>query len=101
MDTGRISEGPGGSPDLGSSGSDKGGIRSVFAENHIAHRGLSNHPLTAAGEGFFPLFFKGFRRGRPLPAAASKTALEIARRTAIGTAIPQALRAEHHGMHDP
>src|ERR1700694_1716992 len=54
MDTGRISEGPGGSPGLVSSGSDKGEIRSVLAQNHIAYRGLPNHPR----ERFFPSFFQ-------------------------------------------
>src|ERR1700687_4779101 len=52
MDTGRISEGAGGSPGLVSSGSDKGEIRSVLAGNHIAYRGPPNHPYPVRATGF-------------------------------------------------
>src|ERR1700676_1880646 len=52
METGRISEGAGGSPGFVSSVSDKGEIRSVLVTNHIAHRGRQNHPLLDSGSGF-------------------------------------------------
>src|SRR6202035_1500589 len=70
MDTGRISEGPGGSPGLVSSGSDKGEIRSVLAQNHIAYRGLPNHPR----ERFFPSFFQRLTRSARGFATAGKAA---------------------------
>src|SRR4029079_12078281 len=44
METGRISEGSGGSPGVLFSGSDKGESGQFSAENHIAHRGSDNHP---------------------------------------------------------
>src|SRR5258708_18025521 len=44
METGRISEGSGGSPGVLSSGSDKGKSGQFSAENHKAHRGSDNHP---------------------------------------------------------
>src|SRR5476651_1357041 len=66
MDTGRISEGAGGSPDFVSSVSDKGGIRSVLDQNHIAYRGRPNHPR----DRFFPPFFQRLTRSaRPFATA--------------------------------
>jgi hypothetical protein len=56
MDTGRISDGAGGSPGLVSSGSDKGKIRSILVGNHIAHHGLQNHPKAIPANGFFLRF---------------------------------------------
>jgi hypothetical protein len=56
MDTGRISDGAGGSPGLVSSGSDKGKIRSILVENHIAHHGLQNHPKATPVNGIFLRF---------------------------------------------
>ena len=69
---GRISEGAGGSPGFVSSGSDKGGFRSGFAANHIAHRGPPNHPLAGSRHRFFPSFFQRLTRPVALCAPAPK-----------------------------
>src|ERR1035438_5960811 len=73
MDTGRISEGAGGSPGFESSVSDKGGIRSVLDENHIAHRGRPNHPLTGLGPRFFSSFFQRLTSVEGLPQRGPET----------------------------
>src|SRR5437879_3415030 len=57
METGRISEGSGGSPGLLSSGSDKGESGQFSAENHIAHRGSDNHPEALRTRCFSARFF--------------------------------------------
>src|SRR4029453_9494740 len=57
METGRISEGAGGSPGLLSSGSDKGESGQFSAENHIAHRGSDNHPEAGWESRFSVRFF--------------------------------------------
>src|SRR6266403_1599909 len=80
METGRISEGPGGSPGLESSGSDKGEIRSVLASNHIAHRGLQNHPKRALMSGFSLRFSRDLRGTRGPSLQPGKTALQGVRR---------------------
>src|SRR6185369_5061276 len=61
METGRISEGSGGSPGLLSSGSDKGESGQFSAENHIAHRGSDNHPEAFRGSCFSARFFMDLR----------------------------------------
>src|SRR5256885_8252909 len=57
METGRISEGSGGSPGLLSSGSDKGESGQFWLKNHIAHRRSNNHPEALPSSGFSALFF--------------------------------------------
>src|SRR5665213_1066615 len=67
MDTGRISEGTGGSPGGLSSGSDKGEIRSVLDYESYSVSRPSKPPLNAFGEWFLPSFFQrltGLTRGR-------------------------------------
>jgi hypothetical protein len=58
MDTGRTSEGAGGSPGFWSSLSDKDDFQSGFAENHIAHRAPSSHPARDLGNRIFQLIFQ-------------------------------------------
>src|SRR5947209_19720021 len=70
MDTGRISEGAGGSPEFVSSGSDKGGIRISFTRESYSVSGGSKPPLTHPRERFFPSFFQRLR-GSPIVAAAA------------------------------
>src|ERR1700709_1090857 len=77
METGRISEGAGGSPGLLSSGSDKGESGQFSAENHIAHQGSDNHP-TALWPGCFSLRFF-----MDLPGSETGPA-ECSRRTNLG-----------------
>src|ERR1700712_3139178 len=57
METGRISEGAGGSPGLFSSGSDNGGSGQFSREDHIAYRGSNNHPGAPQPSGFSLRFF--------------------------------------------
>src|SRR5258705_12248718 len=75
MDTGRISEGAGGSPGFVSSGSDKGEIRSILGPNHIAYRGPPNHPLTGLPDRFFSSFFQRLTSPSALFAGAGKPPL--------------------------
>src|SRR5437764_2204497 len=77
MDTGRISEGAGGSPEFVSSGSDKGGIRISFTRESYSVSGGSKPPLTHPGERFFPSFFQRLRGSPIVAAAAPKTSVEI------------------------
>src|SRR5664279_2602716 len=81
METGRISEGPGGSPGLESSGSDKGEIRSVLASNHIAHWTLQNHPKRAGAGRFSLRFSRDLRGPLGLWSRPGKTVLQAARQT--------------------
>src|SRR5205085_9060404 len=77
MDTGRISEGAGGSPEFVSSGSDKGGIRISFTRESYSVSGGSKPPLTHPRERFFPSFFQRLR-GSPIAATATpKTCFEM------------------------
>src|SRR5579864_4757179 len=57
METGRMSEGPCGSPGFVSSVSDKGRIRSVLVANHIAHWSPQNHPKGPSRRLFSLRFF--------------------------------------------
>ena len=57
METGRISEGPDGSPGLSSSVSAKGESGQFLAGNHIAYRGSGSPPRPGSGARFFPSFF--------------------------------------------
>src|SRR4051794_18195112 len=58
MDAGRISEGPGGSPGVVSSASDKGGIRSVLARESYSVSRAFKPPLKGCRGRFFPSFFQ-------------------------------------------
>src|SRR6267142_4935891 len=101
METGRISEGSGGSPGVLSSGSDKGKSGQFSAENHIAHRGSDNHPEARWRGRFSARFFMD------LPGS------EAARLALLGTCISGtgnrtpnrgscvALLAENERVHDP
>src|ERR1700730_7648649 len=64
METGRMSEGTGGSPGSLSSGSDKGKSGRFFVRNHIAHRGPLNHPIVTAESGFSLRFSRDLRGPR-------------------------------------
>src|SRR3954454_7984600 len=77
MDTGRISEGAGGSPEFVSSGSDKGGIRISFTRESYSVSGGSKPPLTHSRERFFPSFFQRLRGSPIVAAAAPKTCFEM------------------------
>src|SRR5258705_8485483 len=93
MDTGRISEGAGGSPGFVSSGSDKGEIRSILGPNHIAYRGPPNHPLTGLPERIFSSFFQRLTSPSALSAAAAKPPLfEAEKRLAWGPRFSQSNR---------
>src|SRR5258708_13045892 len=92
MDTGRISEGAGGSLGGVSSGSDKGGIRCVFGVESYSASGLPKPPLTGQRERFFSSFFQRLTPRARLRAAALNRA--------AGTS-SRALRAEHDRVHDP
>src|ERR1700730_6577909 len=61
METGRMSEGTGGSPGSLSSLSDKGKSGRFFVRNHIAHRGPLNHPIVTADSGFSLRFSRDLR----------------------------------------
>src|SRR5579864_1749175 len=61
METGRISEGPGGSPGLVSSGSDKGENPVDSSWESYSASGASKPPLSAQGKLFFPSFFQRLR----------------------------------------
>src|SRR5260370_37000762 len=85
MDTGRISEGAGGSPGFVSLGSDKGEIRSILGPNHIAYRGPPNHPQTGLTERFFSSFFQRLTRpSAPSTEAGKPTVLKAEKRLAWG-----------------
>src|SRR5438309_7076621 len=58
METGRISDGAGGSPGVVSSGSDKGENPVGFVRNHIAHRRPKNHPGRVLATAFSLRFYK-------------------------------------------
>jgi hypothetical protein len=103
---GRISEGAGGSPGFVSSGSDKGGFRSGFAENHIAYRGSPNHPLAGRRDRFFPSFFQRLTRPVALCAPAPKPSLGMrsagtSSRGENASARAALLLPKHGGGHDP
>src|SRR5258708_32706198 len=89
MDTGRISEGAGGSPGFVSSGSDKGGIRQFFVIESYSASGALKPPLTGHRARFFPSFFQRLTRSARLAAGATNPA--------TGTA----LIAKRDGVHDP
>src|SRR5262245_34380490 len=59
METGRISEGSGGSPGFSSSGFDKGGIRAGSNWESYSVSGLESPPPGGPGRGFFCSFFHG------------------------------------------
>src|SRR6266700_3510755 len=74
MDTGRISEGPGGSPGLVSSVSDKrGNPVSSRWESYSVSR-VSKPPLTDRGHRFFPSFFQRLTGSAAAFAAAGEPA---------------------------
>src|SRR5712675_3541108 len=92
MDTGRISEGAGGSPGFVSSGSDKGGIRSILGPNHIAYRGPPNHPQTGLPDRFFSSFFQRLTRPSVPSAEAGKPTVLQAKNGSPGDrAFPKAI----------
>src|SRR6266849_5098119 len=92
MDTGRISEGAGGSPGFVSSGSDKGEIRSILGPNHIAYRGPPNHPQTGLPDRFFSSFFQRLTRPSVPCAEAGKPPLfKAEKRLAQGPRFSQAI----------
>src|ERR1700722_674667 len=105
MDTGRISEGPGGSPEVLSSGSDKGGFRSGQLPESYSVSGASKPPLTDPGKRIFPSFFQRLRgRAKPPSNGPSKRLWNRWPDPAFspaGTPSPPVLIAEHHGVHNP
>src|SRR5579863_9978503 len=96
METGRISEGPGGAAGLVSSLSDKGKIQSILAINHIAHWGLGNHPYRLAASRFFPSFFQILRPPSPRSFRPHKSRgrnrLGIASKTPLAAEVTNVLR---------
>ena len=95
METGRISEGSGGSPGLLSSGSDKGESGQFSAENHIAHRGSDNHPEAGWRGRFSARFFMD------LPGSGGRRyCLDRHFRPERLPAFPRPM-AENHRVHDP
>src|SRR5258705_9614081 len=74
METGRISEGPGGSPGLVSSGSDKGGNPVSFRSESYSVSRASKPPLTGWRHRFFPSFFQRLTGSVPAFAAAGNLA---------------------------
>src|SRR5258705_13491121 len=105
METGRISEGPGGSPGLVSSGSDKGGNPVSFRSESYSVSRASKPPLTGWRHRFFPSFFQRLTGSVPAFAAAGEPDLWKLFSGPLSTTrkSPAAgwLSAEQDGVHDP
>src|SRR5437899_7188141 len=89
METGRISEGSGGSPGVLFSGSDKGKSGQFSAENHIAHRASDNHPEAPWRGGFSARFFMDLRDRKRFAWDAPKPAFSGPGKAAAGRDFPQ------------
>src|SRR5882757_6186834 len=101
METGRISEGAGGSPGLLSSGSDKGESGQFSTENHIAHRGSDHHPKAVWPRCFSLRFFMDLPGSATGRAERSRRANLRAGNTASEGAFPPPFSlADNHRMHD-
>src|SRR5206468_3680208 len=101
METGRISEGSGGSPGLLSSGSDKGESGQFWAENHIAHRGSDNHPEALPSIGFSARFFMDLPGSEAVRLVLAGTGISGTGNRPPNRVSGAALLAENHPVHDP
>src|SRR5215217_2364623 len=102
METGRISEGSGGSPGLLSSGSDKGGIRSILSRESYSASTSRSPPRSALEALFFRSFFHGLNASATPCAGRAGTRIFRPRQDRLRTGFSAAhLRAENHRVHDP
>src|ERR1700736_4636891 len=96
METGRMSEGAGGSPGLSSSLSAKGKSGQFLVENHIAHRSSNNHPERFSASAFYLRFYRDLRAVLKALDRSGKPPPERPFSRPLATLVP-----EHHAMHDP
>src|SRR6266576_2202545 len=101
METGRISEGSGGTPGLLSSGSDKGESGQFWLKNHIAHRRSNNHPEALPSSGFSARFFMDLPGSEAARLALAGTGISGTGNRSPNGVSGAALLAENHRVHDP